>query len=123
MAAFSNAYCNLVGLTPKRPPRLCWSSLRAFSGAAVVEYDAPLDPPESIIRFKRTRLSRTMSRQARQEFSVNLQCGWPVRRALLDTGQRQADLPYGVKVNCAPVFLRGIDLLRRRIVGNARSDG
>src|SRR4029077_9969653 len=46
---------------------------------AVVEADA---------NHKRTGLSRTMSRQARQEFSVNLQCGRPVCRTLLHAGQR-----------------------------------
>ena len=39
---------------------------------------------------KRTRLSRAMRRHARQQFSANLECGRPVRSALLHAGQRQA---------------------------------
>ena len=54
-----------------------------------------------------------MGRHARHEFSANLERGCSVCRALLHAGQRQADLPHGVEVNCAPVFLRGFDLLRR----------
>src|SRR5215469_2863383 len=71
---------------------------------AVIEADAD---------HKRTWLSRTMRRHACQQFPANLERGCSVCRALLHAGQRQADLPYSIEVNCAPVFLRGFDLLRR----------
>src|ERR1700722_1337546 len=58
---------------------------------AVVEADA---------KHKRIRLSRAMGRHARHEFSENLERGCPVGCARLHAGQRQADLLYGVEVNC-----------------------
>jgi hypothetical protein len=42
-----------------------------------------------------------MSRHARQQFSANLEHRCAVRRALLHAGQRRADLPHGVEVDCA----------------------
>jgi hypothetical protein len=50
---------------------------------------------------QRTGLSRAMSGDASQEFSVDLECRRPVRGALLDARQSKPDLPYGVEVDSA----------------------
>lgn len=55
---------------------------------------------ETYANRKRTRLSRTISRHARQESSPNLERGRSVCNALLHARQRQADLPNGVEVDC-----------------------
>src|ERR1700722_5029344 len=56
---------------------------------------------EAHAKHQRIRLSRAMGRHARHEFSANLERGCPVGCARLHAGQRQADLLYGVEVNCA----------------------
>jgi hypothetical protein len=50
---------------------------------------------------KRTRFCRAMRKHTRLKFSMNLERGRPVGCALLHAGQRQADLPYCVEVECA----------------------
>ena len=49
-------------------------------------------------------LRSSSCRHACHQFSVNLESGCALCRALFHTRQRQADLAYSVEVNCAPVF-------------------
>jgi hypothetical protein len=50
---------------------------------------------------KRTGFGEAISRDTRQEFSMDLECREPVRCALLNAGQSKSDIPYGVEVDCA----------------------
>jgi hypothetical protein len=50
---------------------------------------------------KRTGFGGAISRDTRQEFSMDLERREPVRCALLNAGQSKSDIPYGVEVDCA----------------------
>src|SRR5208282_341912 len=49
---------------------------------------------------KRAGFGRAIRGDARQEFSMDLQCRLSVRCALLHARQREPDIPHGVEVDC-----------------------